>query len=333
MPATLLHYRAWTGDFRPAWHSIWPVARVALSSLLRRRLFWTLYALSLLIFFMFFFGNFMLGWAESIIGDKPLKVGKIDIPAEKANVFIRQRLRILSGSQETFSYFFAYQGTMAMVVLALTGAVVVGNDRQYRSLPFYLSKPIERWHYLMGKMLAVNIVVHLLTTVPALVLYLQNVFNDFGYLTDVDYFVKSAPLPVPGQPNPPPGPAGWLLLLGILGYGMILSVFLSILLVATALWQTRTVALAAVWTSLFVFLRRLSLTLVDDLRESELWRFLDVWNTIGLLGQGCLGYAHDQIRPTPQPEFWEAGLFLVGVSILCAIYLSRKTRSIEVVRS
>ena len=61
----LLHYRPWTGTFRGPWASVWPIARVALGMLFRRRLFWVLYALSLMIFLLFFFGQYLLAYAET----------------------------------------------------------------------------------------------------------------------------------------------------------------------------------------------------------------------------------------------------------------------------
>ena len=64
----------------------------------------------------------------------------------------------LNGSAETYRNFIHYQGYMVMIVLALAGSVLVGNDFRYGSLPFYLSKPLRRWHYLLGKGLAVAVV-------------------------------------------------------------------------------------------------------------------------------------------------------------------------------
>ena len=56
MGPNLLHYRGWTGQFRgPGW-AVLAIARIALSQVLRRKLFWVLYAFGLLFFFMFFFG-------------------------------------------------------------------------------------------------------------------------------------------------------------------------------------------------------------------------------------------------------------------------------------
>src|SRR5438552_4654286 len=61
----LLHYRPWRGQFYgPAW-SAWPIARIALVMIFRRKIFWVLYALALTMFLLFFFGQYMLAWAET----------------------------------------------------------------------------------------------------------------------------------------------------------------------------------------------------------------------------------------------------------------------------
>ncbi len=151
-------------------------------------------------------------------------------------------------------YFYIYQGSMLMVALTLAGSVLVGNDFSNRSLGFFLSKPIKRWHYLAGKCLAVGVVVNLLTTLPALVLFAQHGFDDWEYFTNPAYFVQNGT----GK-----GPAGWPLLLGILAYGCILTVFLSIALVTAASWLRRTMPLVMVWTTVFLFIRLLATMLVD----------------------------------------------------------------------
>jgi len=65
MDVRLLHYRAWRGRFRRPLAGVWPVARVALGTLLRRKLFWFLYATGLLVFLLFFFGTALFNWAET----------------------------------------------------------------------------------------------------------------------------------------------------------------------------------------------------------------------------------------------------------------------------
>src|SRR5262245_26640259 len=128
MSAHLLHYRAWHGTLGHPAKSIWPIARVGLAALLRRRLFWVVYAAALLVFLMFFFGSFLLDWAETMVPATPIKIGKLQAEPERIMPVIRQGLRLLNGSQETFMVFFIYQGSMVMVALTLAGAILVGND-------------------------------------------------------------------------------------------------------------------------------------------------------------------------------------------------------------
>ncbi|HMF16890.1 MAG TPA: ABC transporter permease subunit [Gemmataceae bacterium] len=335
MSSGLLHYREWHGQFRRSGWSLWPIARVALATIFRRRLFWVLYGLSLLIFLMFFFGSLLLDWLEAQIPVTPIKVGNWQPDPERMAQLVRNGLRILNGSQETFAYFFIYQGSMVMIVLALAGSVLVGNDFTHRSLPFYLSKPLSRWHYIGGKCLAVAAIVFMLTTLPALVLFAQHGLGDWHFLVNPDFFTQDG-----GR-----GPAGWLLLAGIFGFGLVLACFLSVLLVAAASWMRRTMPLIMFWTTLFLFFRLLAGILVNGLQYDARWRLLDLWNDLCLVGVTCLGYDKPPgFLPSPQPAVWEiiggfginaagqAGLVLLGVCILCLIYLNLRTRAVEVIR-
>jgi ABC-2 type transport system permease protein len=329
----LLHYRPWRGSFRsPSW-GIWPIARVALMTLLQRKLFWWLYAFAMLFFLMFFFGSYLLAWAETQIPQQPVevKVGqqKQAIDTDRMLHGIRDTIKVLNGSQDTFVYFFRYQGLMVMVVLSLAGAVLVGNDIGHGSLPFYLAKPLSRWHYIAGKCLAVGIIVNLLTTLPALALFAQHGLDDMDYLIDSDFFLK----------NRGTGPASWPLLLGILAYGLVITVNLSVLLVATATWVRRTMPMVMIWTTLFLFLHLFSTMLVDGFHLDAAWRLVDLWNDVGLVGGACLQMGQEfdvplpaAIYPTPQPPLGLAVVVLTGVCLLCLTYLNRRTRGVEIVR-
>jgi len=318
-----LHYRPWTGSSHaPAW-AIWPIARVALGLLLRRKLFWFLYAFALLIFLMFFFGSLFFDWAQGMLNEAPVQLGKLKVDPNRAMDFVRTQLRILSGTRETYSTFFGLQGPMTAIVLCLSGAVLVGNDFAQGAVPFYLAKPIKRWHYLAGKFLAIGVVINLVTTVPALVLFAQQTLNDWNYLLD-PYFFRA---------NMGKGPAGWPLLVGILGCGTLLTVVLGLILLTTAAYAQRTMPLILVWCALFLFLRALSRSLVDGLRYDAHWRLLDLWNSLNLLGQGFLGFDHEETTPKPQPSFEAAAIVLGGVCVLCLFLLRRRLTRLEVVRS
>ncbi|HYV35583.1 MAG TPA: hypothetical protein VE988_07760, partial [Gemmataceae bacterium] len=121
----LLHYRPWRGEFRSAAWGVWPIARVALGTLLQRKMFWWLYAFSLLVFLMFFFGSYLLAWAETQIPQQPVQVQvgqqKQQLETDRMLRSVRDSMKVLSGSSDTFAYFFRYQGLMVMVVLSLAG--------------------------------------------------------------------------------------------------------------------------------------------------------------------------------------------------------------------
>src|SRR5262249_9440614 len=159
----------------------------------------------------------------------------------------------LNGSPETFRNFFSWEGYMVMVVLALAGSILIGNDLRFGSLSFYLARPISRWDYLLGKGLAIAVFINLMTTVPALGLFVQ-----YGLLESWDYFLEEGHLVV-----------------GILAYGLIVTLCLTTVLLATATWLRRTVPLIMTWTTLFFFCRLLARALVDGLQFDPRWRLID----------------------------------------------------------
>jgi ABC-type transport system involved in multi-copper enzyme maturation permease subunit len=308
----LLHYRLWRGEYRAAGASVWPIARSSLQMIFRRRLFWGLYALGMLIFLLFFFGQYLFAWAETQTSEESVRIGNFGRanPADLVRI-LRESLK-LNGSAETYRNFINYQGHIVMIVLALAGAILIGNDLRFGTLPFYLSKPISRWHYLLGKALAVAVFINLMTTIPAEALFIQ-----YGVLESWDYFRTSARL-----------------FFGILGYGAVQTVSLCLILLATATWLRKTVPLVMTWTTLFFFCRLLANALVDGLHFDPRWRLIDLWNDTGLIGSACLGFNQlpTEQLPTNQPAWTLAALVLVGVNAACLTYLVARLRAVEIVR-
>ena len=149
-----------------------------------------------------------------------------------------------------------------------------------------------------------------LTTLPALILFIQA-----GLLYDWEvYYVDHARQ-----------------FLGILGYGLALTVTLSLLLVATAVWVRRTVPLVMVWTGLFVLCRTLANLLVQGAHLDVRWRLVDLWNDLYLVGLWALGADRTTIRPANQPEYWEAAAACGAVCVLCLLYLRRRIQAVEIV--
>ena len=310
MPAqtdTLLRYRPWRGTLRgPGWAAL-AMARTSVRLMARRRLYWGLFALVLLVFFFFFYGQYLLAWLPGQLGDT-VTVANVKVPVANFTKFL-DRLN-LNGSAHTFGNFVWFEGYVVVILLALAGSILVGNDFHHGSLPFYLAKPIGRWHYVLGKCLGVGAVINLATTIPAVILWLEA-----GLLADwKTYYLDNLDL-----------------LAGILGYGLVLTVCLSLLVVATAVWVRQTVPMVMVWMGVFVLLRMLAAWIVDGLRADPEWRLIDLWNDLYLVGMWCLQVDPATVRPQPQPAYWQAALVVGGVCATSALYLRRRVQAVEVI--
>ncbi|MBN9119911.1 MAG: hypothetical protein J0I06_12245 [Planctomycetes bacterium] len=304
---TLLRYRPWRGTPRGPLYASVAMAEASLKLLLRRRLMWGLFGLALLVFFFFFYAQYLVVWITNQLATETVRFAGIPVNANNLTRFLKRLA--LDGSDHTFGNFIWYQGYVLVIVLALAGSVLVGNDFFHGSLPFYLSKPIGRWHYVLGKCLAVGALINLLTTLPALLLWLEA-----GLLDDwQSYYFENLDL-----------------LAGIIGYGLTLTASLGLLVVATAVWLRRTVPLAMVWMGLFALLPMLAAWLVDATKD-ERWRLIDLWNDLYLCGLSCLGADHTTIRPQPQPEYWQAWVTVGAVAVACVAYLRRRVQAVEIV--
>ena len=305
---TLLRYRPWRGTPRGPGYAAVALARASLTLMARRRLFWGLFALGGLVFFFFFYAQYLVVWINTQLTTETVRFAGVPVAAGDLAKFLA-RLS-LNGTDHTFGNFIWFQGYVLVIVLALAGAVLVGNDFAHGSLPFYLAKPIGRWHYVLGKGLAVGAVVNLYTTLPAVVLWVEA-----GLLYDWhSYYLDNLHL-----------------LAGAVGYGLVLTACLSLMVIATAVAVRRTVPLVMIWMGVFGLLRLVAAWLVDGLKADARWRLIDLWNDLYLCGVWCLGVDPATVRPPPQPAYWEAAAVVGGVCLLCLLYLRRRVQAVEIV--
>jgi len=301
--SALLSYRPWRGHLGGPWRSSLAIARLGLAALIRRKLLWVLYAFCLLVFLSFFFGQYLLVWAGTQLGEGEVRgVGFMPVAPSAIVKSLRDELK-LNGSAETFRNLFWYEGMILNVTLALVGAQLIGNDFRYRSLPFYLAKPLSGRHYVFGKCLAAATVVTAMTTLPALFLYVE-----YGLLDGWEYFWEARRS-----------------LLGIVGYGALLAVTLSLLLVAVTSWVQKTVPLVMVWSAIFVMAPAIGQGLYMWTRIPA-WKLIDLWNNAYVVGNRFLGLRLDD-QPSPLSALSVIGLVCAG----CVVILRRRVRAVEVV--
>jgi ABC-2 type transport system permease protein len=292
MSVKAAQYRTWTRQILPNWLACWPIARTALLLMLRRKLFWLLLALAGM--------NFLFVFATIYL--------KAQIGAENPAIkrFVDQVLRSVTGSGETYRDFMFAQGTVTMLLLAFAGATIVGDDLRQGGLTFYLSRRIYRWHYVLGKLLSIGLLVSVTTTVPAIVLYVE-----YGLLTDsTTYFTENLGI-----------------LRGILGYGVALAITLSLLLFALTSWLQKTVPLVMAWACVFILLPAVAL-LLREVYDDRNWQLLMLWRDLRLIGAWCFGGIDSdnelaQINP--------ALAIVAAVWVASSLVIATQVRAVKVV--
>src|SRR5262245_1511695 len=88
---------------------------------------------------------------------------------------------ILAPSAETFRQFLEQQNFFVFVITVYVGAGLIANDRRANALQIYLSKPLMRSEYILGKLSVLFVFLVLVTLVPALLLLVLKVMFDGSF--------------------------------------------------------------------------------------------------------------------------------------------------------
>jgi ABC-type transport system involved in multi-copper enzyme maturation permease subunit len=289
------HYHGWHGQLHSPWLACGAIVRVGLLQVFRRRAYWVVIGLGLL--------NFLLFW--SVI----YAVTQFQIPQRAQENLLRGfgfSANPTDASENGYIEFMQRQSIVVMILLAFSGSLLVGADFRFNSMPFYLSRRIDRRHYIVGKLLAISAVVSLMTTIPALALFVE-----YGMFTSsLDYFRDNWRVPV-----------------SVITYGVVLCVVLSILLVTLSAYLQRMAPIAITWSSLFVMLATMANQLIDA-TGNQYWGLLDPWRNIRYVGKLCFGaYAGtDELHR----ELWALGILAVACSV-ALVALARRVRAVDIV--
>jgi len=289
------HYHGWHGRLLTPWVACLAIVRVALLQVFRNKAYWIVLGLGALRFLAF--------W--SII----YAVTQLALPPEVRAKFLDNfGFSAGDGAKQDNGYIMFIQGqsVIVMILLAFSGSLLVGSDFRLRTLPFYLSRRIDKRHYIVGKLLAVGTVVAILTVLPALLLFIE-----YGMFTDsADYWIDN-----------------WRMAVSVLAFGFVVCAVNSILLVTTAAYLQRIVPITITWATLFLLLGRIGEYLQRE-TKGDYWLLMDAWRDMRLVGRLCFGAFHREIDREMAP--W--ALLLLGT--LCAVALValvHRVRAVDVV--
>jgi ABC-2 type transport system permease protein len=174
MPVYERRYRDWTGERRPPRAATWVLARHALAGIFASRLTLLLFAVACL----------------------PVLVTAIVIwIANSADVLalieLRDPEKLRAGLDGAlFFWFLVWQSFFAFLLASFAGPGLIAPDVAHGALPLYLARPIGRFEYVCGKLLALLAVLSVVTWVPGLLLVVLE-----GSLAGGDWFVRHLRLP------------------------------------------------------------------------------------------------------------------------------------------
>jgi ABC-2 type transport system permease protein len=83
-----------------------------------------------------------------------------------------------------FRQFFEVQLFFSMIVVLLVGPDLISQDLRFNAIPLYLSRPIRRFEYFLGKLGVIAVYLSLVTVVPVVVLFIMG----YGFSLDPTVF-------------------------------------------------------------------------------------------------------------------------------------------------
>jgi hypothetical protein len=199
MPVFEQGYRRYVGErsTRPrvtsiAWENVRPRLRWWVWVLLFFLLFWP-YLIHAVLVFIATLGSGMFGAnVVAASGGSEVAFQSLD------NFGPEYVLGMLQGNSLSLHWSLLFQSLFAAVVVAsVLGAGLLASDRRTGGLQIYFARPVTRFQYLLGKVLACTFFVALTTAIPCLLIWAETVA--FGSVANLTWRTFVAPLSILGS--------------------------------------------------------------------------------------------------------------------------------------
>jgi hypothetical protein len=216
---------------------------------------------------------------------------------------LREVARVVRVDAASFWRYLTQQ-RLVHLALCLAAADLVALDRRHRALQIYLARPLRPRDYVLGKALAIAVLLSLTTWVPGLFLVLLKTAlqADIGWLAEEPWLPAS-----------------------IVGYAAVLVPVSTLLtLAASSLSQSPRLASAQLFA--FVALSAAAAQLLAGLTRTETWHLVSYNANLDRLASALFARS-----PRYDVPVWLAVLVLAGLTAVSALLLRRRIRPIDVV--
>jgi hypothetical protein len=203
-----------------------------------------------------------------------------------------------------FFFRFCFQQTFFILLICVFGGSgLISNDLKSNALQLYLSKPLTRLDYAVGKIATIFIMLECITLVPGILLFLEHsvLSQDTTFIREQYWIIGS-----------------------IFLYSLILSVPITFLTLALSS-ITKNNRFAAIILITIVFGTTVLNGMLWVIFRARWTNFISYWNNIEMLGRELFG-----ISKSPTDWQWATPIILI-LTLVCVWIMYRKIKGIEIV--
>lgn len=309
MPIHDLGYRAWQGRLMPEVTRFWVIAQTGIALAWKNR--WLRRLLLLAWVPALYLGVVLFLFEQALARPDYLRIALefaslfpgIDVVREALQTGDPALARHTAWTWLLLMFFRYPQGLLMALVVGLIAPPLVAKDVHSRAFLLYFSRPLTRVEYILGKLTVVCAYVMMITTIPALSLYLLGVL-----LSPPDTAVIAAT---------------WDLPLRILGASVVLMVPTAALALAFSSLTSRTFYAAFAWFAAWLLGLVAYLILEGTLGSAlpERWVLLSLYHSLGQVQTWIFGLEKSLSEVLPS-----AGM-LAAIAVVSLIVLFHRVSS------
>lgn len=279
MPIHDLSYRHWSGEWTSHPYRWWVITRQGIGLLAQRKRFIVLMILSALPFLV----RTVMIYLSTVVG----RSGLIRVDAAFFEQFLTQ--------QRFFTF----------IIAIYAGAGLIADDLKANALQIYLSKPITRRDYMIGKLGVLVFFLALPTLVPGLLLFiLAVIFESNATFLQENFWVLGS----------------------ITGYSLAI-IFTNALVVLALSSLTRSKRFAGINFAAIFFFSEILYGVLSGIFHSRRMVWVSLWDNIRLVGDFFFG-----LTPREQSPTWLSALILAATIFAGAVIVHRRVQAVEVVK-
>ncbi|MBM3790654.1 MAG: hypothetical protein FJW35_09945 [Acidobacteria bacterium] len=279
MPIHDLSYRHWSGEWTSHPYRWWVISRQGIGLLARKKGFLLLMVLAGLPFLV----RAVMLYLSTVLG----------------------RVGLLNPTPQFFEQFLTQQNFFTFIIAIYAGAGLIANDLKVNALQIYLSKPITRRDYLIGKLGVVTFFLALTTLVPGLLLFLLAViFESNVAFVEQNFWVVGS----------------------IVAYSLAI-VFTNALTVLALSSLTKSSRFAGIFFAAVFFFSQILYGILSEIFRTTRVAWISLPMNLELVGNFFFGTTSRIRSPS-----WLSALVILGLMLASAWIVHRRVQAVEVVR-